>query len=172
MAKNKKQSELSQEQIFLHKGFASLQLKDALLSLMAVELCSKCIAIKTVVPALIRDAVIQYGSVFKLGNVIDKRKHKLDTSIIPEQYQKLHQQIITYRDQLFAHIDFTARNPVKIKNGKEIFYEISNKGPKDFIDKIPEMKAVIIHIMNKLGSEIIEQHNELLHKELNGLEAV
>lgn len=172
MAESEKQKKLSPEQEFLHKGFASMQLKDALLSLMAVELCGKCIAHKTVVPALIRDAVIQYGSAFKLGNVIDKQKHKLDSSIIPERYQKLHQQIITYRDQLFAHIDFTARNPVKIKNDKEMFYKINNKGPQDFIDKIPEMKTIIIHIMSKLGSEIIEQYKEFLHEELNSLEDV
>ncbi|HBG26406.1 MAG: hypothetical protein A2Y10_06435 [Planctomycetes bacterium GWF2_41_51] len=167
MAENIEPKEMSNEQVFLHKGFATLKLKDAWLSLTAVELCGKCIAHKTVTPALIRDAVVQYGSTFKFANINRKQKHKLDDSIIPKEYQSLHRQMIKYRDQIYAHIDFEARNPVKVKDEKNISYKISDSSLQDCINNIPTMKALILHILQKLGNELIDEHQRMLHNEFD-----
>ncbi|MEN6383934.1 MAG: hypothetical protein ABFD79_01920 [Phycisphaerales bacterium] len=162
---NQKSKEISQEQLFLHKSLATIKLKDALLSLTAIELCGKCIAMKTVVPALIRDAIVQYGSAFKYGNINHKRGHKLDILYIPEKHLKLHQQMITYRDQLYAHIDFDTKNPVKMKNENNIYYKLNDSSLQVCIDSIPEMKSLILCILQKLGNEIIEEHQKILEKE-------
>ena len=165
MAKNGKQNKIDQKQLFLHKGFALMQLKNAVLSLKAIEqVCSKCAAQASVVPALIRDAVVQYGSIYKFSNVGKGQKHKLDSSIVPEQFKELHGQLITYRDQLFAHMDIDFRNPVKMESEQGVSWHIDNKSPKDFTEKIPDMKNLMIHIMKKLGSDVVKEHKESSQK--------
>lgn len=162
MAKEEQDIPADRERLFLHKGFALMQLKNAVLSLQAIEqVCAKCAAQTTVVAALMRDAVVQYGSIFKLSELGERQSHKCDSSIVPKQFSELHGQLITYRDKLFAHVDFELRNPVKIESQEAVSWHMDNKGPHDLVKKLPEIKALIIQIMQRLGLEVVQEHKEL-----------
>ncbi len=133
-----------------------------MLSLKAVEeTCASCADKTWVIQALIRDAVVQYGSIFKYSNVGTDQRHKLDTSIVPEQYRELHRQLISYRDQLFAHFDVAAIDPVKDDKHQGVSWHVDNKGPNDFLDKLADIRTLIVHLMKELGADIVKEHQGL-----------
>ena len=166
MARKRNNSKVKPEQRFLHKGFASMRLTNAYLSIKAIqETCANCAEKTFVVQALIRDAVVQYGSIYKCSNVGNDKMHKLDESIVPSQFSELHNQLISYRDQLFAHFDFEMMNPVKKESDQGVWWHLDNKGPNDFIDKLADIRALVVYLMNQLGSNVVKEHQELSQNE-------
>ena len=162
MVKNRNNNNVTQEQLFLHKSFALMQLKNAFLSVKAIEgTCATCAEKTWVIQALIRDAVVQYGSIFKYSNIGEDQRHRLDISIIPKEFRELHTQLISYRDQLFAHFDFVMINPVKKDNNQGVYWHLDNKGPNDFIDKIIEIRTLVVHLMKQLSSNVDNEQQEL-----------
>ncbi len=162
MAEDTRKNAPNPEQSSLHKAFALMQLRNALLSLKAAEgVCGKCSAQASVVPALIRDAVVQYGSIFGFSHVGGKQKHRLTSSLVPGQVVELHRELLAYRNQLFAHIDFEPRTPVKVVNDHGVSYRIGDKGPQDFADRLQDIMTLIDRIMNALGAEVLSTHQAI-----------
>ena len=147
--------ETAPEQDVRHKSHASGQLTQALLSLWAAErLCEKCAANKDGLSALIRDAIVLYGSAFKGRTVADGVARTLSQeAYIPKHFEGLHRDLIAYGDGLFAHFD-TETGPSCHRVAK---------GPLDFQDEIPTIKALILEIVSdKLWPEILDEHQDLL----------
>jgi hypothetical protein len=142
-------------------SFAKDDLIEAYSSLKAIKKYKKNVAIS----ALVKAAVISYARPFKKCHGKYKACYKLQSNIIPHPYQSLHQKIITYRDQIFAHTDIDVRGPdiKKLKfESKEIF-AITYRGfsYKDFLHEIEKMKKLIECIVSTLQQHRNEMKTKL-----------
>jgi hypothetical protein len=132
-------------------SFAKDDLKEAYRSIEAVNRYKRDV----VISALIKIAIISYSRPFKKCRGEYNKHYKLEADIIPNQYKELHQKIITYRDQIFAHSDIDLKKPevrkCKIEN-KEIF-SITYRGfsPKDFLHETAKMKQLINEVLSSMS---------------------
>lgn len=150
MNKNK----LKEEYAFY--SFTKDDLKEAYISLEAVNRYKR----EVVILALIKIAIISYSRPFKKCRGEYDKYYKLEADIIPNQYKDLHQKIITYRDQIFAHSDIDLKKPevrkCKIEN-KDIF-SITYRGfsPKNFLHETAKMKQLINEVLSSMRFRIDE----------------
>jgi hypothetical protein len=150
-----------------YKSLAGGQLTQALLSLWAAErLCAECAANKDGLSALIRDAIVLYGSTFTRSDVDNRHARRLSQeSYIPKHFEGLHRNLVAYRDKLFAHLDSDSRNHGRAVNEGNLSWLRNAKAALDFQDEIPNIKALILEIVcQKLWPEILDEHQELLNK--------
>ena len=138
------------EEKYAFYRFAKDDLNEAFESVKAIKRYKKDIAIS----ALVKIAVISYSRPFKTCRGRDNQCYKLQNDVIPVQYKTLHQKIITYRDQIFAHTDIHVRKPAVQKwtiDNKEGF-SITYRGfsPKDFLHETDKMKLLIEKVLSSL----------------------
>jgi len=159
--------DITLEQQVQYKALASGQLTRALLSLWATErLCDKCAANKDALSALIRDGIVLYGSTFKCSGAGNRHSHKLlQESYIPKHFERLHRNLIDYRDKLFAHFDSESTNSRRTVDENNLSWHKDANDPLDFEDEIHNIKALILEIVcQKLWPEILGEHQELAGK--------
>ncbi len=146
------------EEEFVFYRFATDDLSEAYCLLNLVN-CYKRELIRS---TLLKMAIISYSRPFKPCHG-KYRLYKIEDNIIPKQYRNLHQKIITYRDQIFAHSDIFIKKPSvnKFRTGNKIRFDITYKGftPKDFHHEIEKMKELIKEVLSLLNLHIegIEQ---------------
>jgi hypothetical protein len=149
------------EEEYAFYSFAKDDLIEAFSSLKAITKYKRNIAVS----ALVKVAVISYSRPFKNCRGKYKACYKLQNDIIPDQYKSLHQKIITYRDQIFAHTDIDVRRPdikkFKIENKTSIAITYRGFSSKDFLHEIEKMKKLIECIVSSLQQHVDEIKNEL-----------
>lgn len=151
----------TQEQQMRYKSLAASQLTQALLSLWATEkLCHMCAGNKDAVSALIRDALTLYGSAFKYGEFSNGGLS--EESHVPKRFGAVHRDLIAYRDSFFAHFDSDLIPDTTAAQENKLSWHGDAKGPSDFEDEIPRIKALILEILSeKLWPELLNEHEEL-----------
>ena len=154
--------DIIREQQLQQKSLAASQLTQALLSLWAAEkLCDTCAANKDTLSALIRDALVLYGSAFKYSDAANRNSPK--RSYVPKRFEALHYELIAYRDSFFAHFGSKSPCGVSASDGDSMSWHGDAKGPLDFECEIPQMKALILEIVShRLWPELLDEHQELL----------
>jgi hypothetical protein len=152
------------EQQMLYKSMAASQLTQALLSLWATEkLCARCGASSDTLSALIRDALVLYGSAWRYSDVANGGAPEVST--VPQQFEALHRDLIAYRDRFFAHFDSTFGSHATAADRDGLSWHGDAKGPFDFEDEIPQIKALILEILSeKLWPDLLGEHEALAHK--------
>ena len=61
---------------------------------------------------LLKDAAISYSRPFKKSRGTFSKSLMLDENYVPVHLKSLHKELITFRDQVFAHTDIDVRSPV------------------------------------------------------------
>jgi len=61
--------------------------------------------------ALLRDLVVTYARPFSTNRGRTHKRHKLREEIVPAEMNPLHSELMTLRDQSFAHTDHDFRKP-------------------------------------------------------------
>jgi len=51
------------------------------------------------------EAIVSYARPFS-GNRIDRKPHRVDSSVVPDEFRFIHNEVIEYRNKLVAHSDF------------------------------------------------------------------
>lgn len=70
---------------------------------------------------LLRDMVVSYCRPFS-GNKGDKiLKHKLNKKVVPKDRRPLHDELVNLRNRLFAHTDYTYRQPRVVNCSTETY---------------------------------------------------
>lgn len=151
------------EQELHHKAFASHQLSLAWVSLRASEkLCHRCAATGNVQSALIRDAIVLYGSAFTESRLGNGQSCRLpEERYVPEQFRKLHDRLMTYRHRSFAHCDVEFRKPRRSFEYGYLSWCSDAKGPSDFAGDIPSIITLIGQVTTTLGNELVKGHQKL-----------
>lgn len=153
------ENELKEEYAFY--SFAEDDLKEAYRSLEAVNRYKRDV----VISALIKIAIISYSRPFKKCHGEYKKHYNLKDDIIPKQHKNLHQKIIIYRDQIFAHSDINLKKPevrkCQIKN--KVMFPITYRGftPKDFLHETAKIKQLINAVLSSLRLNINEIEKRL-----------
>lgn len=149
------------EEKYAFYSFAKDDLKDAYRSLEAMKRYKRGIAIS----ALVKSAIISYSRPFKKCRARDNQYYKLQNDVIPGQYKTLHQKIITYRDQIFAHTDIDLRKPAvtkwKIENKAGFAVSCRGFSLKDFLHGTEKMKQLIKRVLSSLQRYTNEIKNEM-----------
>ncbi len=116
------------------------------------------------ISALIKTSIIAYSRPFKMCHGKYDR-YNIKGSIVPDKFKSLHQKIIKYRDQIFAHHDILIREPKlhKWNLKKRTVYPIVFKGfsPKDFIHEIDKTKQLIDELIKLLNMHILKLEKKL-----------
>ena len=148
----------TREQQVRYKSLAASQLTQALLSLWAAEkLCHTCAANNDALFALIRDALVLYGSAFKYSDVANRDSS--EGSYVPKHFEVLHRDLIAYRDNFFAHFGSEFAPRTTAADGDSLSWHGDAKGPLDFEDEVPRIKALILEIVcQKLWPEVLGEH--------------
>jgi len=151
-------NKLEEEYVFYRN--ATGDLTEAVSSLKMINRYKRQIAIS----ALMKTAIIAYSRPFKTCKGKYGR-YKIKDSIIPNNFTALHQKIIKYRDQIFAHHDIPIRKPTlhKWQMKNKTRYPITFKGfyAKDFSHEINNMKQLIKELLNLLNIHIGELEKKL-----------
>jgi hypothetical protein len=151
------------EQDVQYKSLASGQLTQALLSLWAVErLCEKCAANTDARSGLLRDAIVLYSGAFKGNRFGGTHSVALShASYIPKQFEQLHNDLIAYSDNLFAHVGSEFRSPRQVMDENRPLWQRNARGSADLEAEIPHIKALILEIVcQRLWPEILDEHHE------------
>lgn len=145
-----------------YKSLAAGQLTQALLSLWAAEkLCHVCAANKDAQSALIRDALVLYGSAFRYCDLANR--DSLARSHVPKRFEALHHNLIAYRDNFFAHFDSAFPWGISVADRDSLSWHGDTKGPLDLEHEIPQIKALILEIVcHRLWPELLDEHEGLL----------
>ncbi len=121
---------------------------------------------RDVINALIRDVVVIYSRPFTncKGNHIPR--HKLDKNkFVPKNLHALHEKIIRYRNQIFAHTDLTARKPTlgRLQIGSSHRYAMSFRGfsPNDFEHDLPRIEEAIRMVKENISSKLRDIEKKL-----------
>jgi len=139
-------------------------LTQALLSLWSVErLCEKCAANTDAKSGLLRDAIVLYSGAFKGNRFGDTHSVTLSQgSYIPKHFEQLHNDLIAYSDNLFAHVGSEFRSPRQAMDGNHLSWQSNARGSADLEAEIPHIKTLILEIVcQKLWPEILDEHQEL-----------
>ena len=152
---------VTREQQMRYKSMAASQLTQALLSLWAAEkLCPGCAANNDALSALIRDALVLYGSAWRYSDVAHGGSS--EESCVPQHAAALHRDLIAYRDNFFAHFDPAFIPPSTAVGQDELSWHGDARGPRDFEEEIPHIKALILAIVSeKLWPELLGEHEAL-----------
>lgn len=158
MSKKVKAQKVTPSQEAEHTAYAMMQLMQVLSTFSAMErLCEKCAADKNIEEALLRDAIVLYGSVFRGSNVGGDKKHKIEGKCcVPTEYEELHNRLMTYRDKLVAHFDFDFRRPTRGKatDGTD-YYKLAKSPVPDMKDEIPQIKQLVGRVLGVLATRDI-----------------
>jgi hypothetical protein len=103
---------------YLFLRLYSIDLDTAMHSLDLIEQCSDP-AIRV---CLLRDLVVTYARPFSSNVGLTTRGHRVDNvlaHVVPVQHSSLHERLMRYRNQLFAHTDLEAYGPKAAKWGQE-----------------------------------------------------
>jgi len=153
MSKKVKAQKVTPSQEHEHAVYALMRLSEAYFTLKAIgRLCKKCATDTGVKNALLSNAIILYGSVFKYSNIGDGKKTKVEESIVPKEYMELHKRLIDYRDQFVAHFDFDYSKPTLRKSKKGNFYKLTDVPKPDIKDELPEIEQLILEVFTILGT--------------------
>ncbi len=151
---------LEEEYVFYR--FATDDLTEAYSSLKLIKRYKR----EIVIFALIKIAIISYSRPFKTCHGKYGR-YKIKDNIIPENFKSLHQKIIKYRDQIFAHSDILEKKPSvnKLRIENKTRFSITYRGfsPKDFHHEIEKMKKLIKAILSSLNLRIDEIEQKLIN---------
>ena len=117
---------------------------------------------------ILRDLIVTYCRPFS-GNKGDKiTNHKLTIKVVPKELRPLHKELLDYRNQLFAHTDYTYRRP-RVVNWSTDTYKWFPMALRSFdygkldnriseISKLIQSVEMNLHsLINKI-EESIEQH--------------
>lgn len=158
MSKKVKAQKVTPSQEAEHTVYAIMRLAEALFTLKAMgRLCEKCAADKAIEEAMLNNAIVLYGSVFKFSDVGGGTRHKIDEkSCVPKEYEDLHNRLTDYRDKLVAHFDFDFRKPTQKKAKGGSPYYIMDKSPvQDMKDEIPQIEKLVRAVLAVLTSRDI-----------------
>lgn len=118
----------------------------------------------------LRDAAISYGRPFSPNRGIHKKNHILDSSIIPSEFSKLHQEIVTLRNTLFAHSDIAEKNPkLALLGDTKPIFAIEHEGRylTDIKDRLKDMSKLIQQLQNALTLKKVELEKIIYNNSLN-----
>lgn len=110
--------------------------------------------------ALIRDVIVTYGRPFT-----ESRGFKIDRDFFGIKFdhpdiEKLHNDLLTLRKELFAHTDLTYKNPKVVNWSTETYswFPMSFKGFDygTIESKLPEIKRLIEHAQKQVRDRISE----------------
>ncbi|MDH4203250.1 MAG: hypothetical protein OEV87_10195 [Phycisphaerae bacterium] len=114
---------------------------------------------KKITNALIQCTILSYCRPFKECRGV-YRKYRLSKKFIPNNLKQIHQEMIHYRDKVFAHTDVELRNPKLIRwEGKSGYvYPMQFKGlsPAIFEKNIPNIISSIESVQSAIAREIKE----------------
>ncbi len=107
--------------------------------------------------ALIRDAIVSYIRPFSKNRGRIFKKIRLDDCFVPSKHKALHKDLLRSRDQVFAHTDIDAHDPTlarfPVKSGYIYPIAFRNLSVKSFVDKLPEISALIQEVHNAINAE-------------------
>jgi len=154
MSKKVKEQNVTPSQETEYSVYVLIRLAEALFTLKAMgRLCEKCATDKGIKNALLYNAIILYGSIFKYSNIGDDKRRKIDELFVPKKYIELHKRLIDYRDKFVAHFDFDYRKPAHGKSKKgNYYYELTECPKPDIKDEIPEIEQLIQEVLMILGT--------------------
>jgi hypothetical protein len=121
---------------------------------------------KDVINALIRDVVVTYSRPFTYCKGNYKTKYMLDKDeFVPKKFHALHEKIIRYRHQVFAHTDLTLRKPRlgRLQFGSGNRYAMSCKiiSPRDFENYLPKIGETIHQVKENIFTKLRDIEKEL-----------
>jgi len=114
--------------------------------------------------AFFQQAVLSYCRPFKWCRG-EYGKYRLDESLVPQEFQKLHGELTRFRDQAFAHSDLTIRTPTlgKWRTEEGYIFPISFRGLR--YDHLMNGEGAFRRLIDAVISRIYE-HTEKLGTQL------
>ncbi len=99
--------------------------------------------------SLVMDAVVSYIRPFcKCKGVF--QSYFRNKNFVPKEHKDLHERMLFFRHQVFAHTDITARQPQvgRLKTRTGYFYYMGFKGlwVNEFVPLIPRIKKLILSV--------------------------
>ncbi len=145
-------------ELYIHRRYCAVNFQNALILLEELKLTTHS---SLIVNAAFQFALIEYSKPYKVshGAGIDKRKgrkYQLSDEFIPYEHKELHERIVHYRDQFFAHSDQSIREPKLIKSKSEHY---KNIGIVDnYINGFEEFKNIdqIIDLIGKTLENVMK----------------
>jgi hypothetical protein len=121
---------------------------------------------KDVINALIRDIIVIYSKPFTNCKGTHIARHRLDKDeFVPISLHALHEKIMKYRNQIFAHTDLTARKPRlgRLQVGSGYRYGIAFRGfsPSDFEKDLPRIEETIRKVKEKISTKLRDIEKKL-----------
>ena len=117
----------------------------------------KCYREEGVKLALIRDVIISYARPFSKNRGRITEEHRLKDSFVPMEHKALHDDLLRFRDQVFAHTDIKAHDPTlgrwPAKSGYIYPIAFKNLSANLFANKLQEMSALIQEVHNAINAE-------------------
>lgn len=107
---------------------------------------------------ILRDLIVTYCRPFS-GNKGDKMtKHTLTAKVVPKELRPLHNELLNIRNQLFAHTDYTYRQPKVINWSTDTYkwFPMQFRGfDYDKLDKrVPEILKLVQSVESNLQTRI------------------
>jgi len=117
---------------------------------------------------ILRDLIVTYCRPFSVNKGDKITKHTLTVKVVPKELRPLHNELLAIRNQLFAHTDYTYRQP-KVVNWSTDTYKWFPMQFRGFDygkldNRIPEISKLIQSVESNLQARIdkiedsIEQH--------------
>lgn len=149
---------ISPEQYYFYRLY-SIDLDDAKHILRVLKRYRR----KDVRCCLLRDLVVTYCRPFS-GNKGNKMtSHVLTTKVVPRDLRALHNELLSLRNQLFAHTDYTYRRPqvANWSTGSHKWFPMSFRGfDYNRLDaQVPEIHELVI-VVEKNLQDIIDKLHE------------
>ncbi len=102
--------------------------------------------------SMLRDAIVAYARPFS-GNRLDPTKrHRLPKHVVRIEYRPLHKELMTLRNQAFAHTDYEFRDPSVSRllgyiSGRAAYPITSRAVPwTTLLERLPEIRGLVAQV--------------------------
>ncbi len=117
--------------------------------------------------SLIMDAVVSYMRPFCKCKGVHQSYFR-NRTFVPKEYRDLHEKMLFFRHQVFAHTDITARRPkvARFKTTDGFRYGMGFQGLRasEFVPLIPRIKKLLQSIREKNANDILEIQEKYFEK--------
>lgn len=114
---------------------------------------------------LLRDAIVSYGRIFSKNYGKKIRRHSAPISFVPAEHLALHKELISLRDQRFAHSDLTVANPRiarwKTKNGWAYPISFKGFGYERFEQRLDQMRKLVRVVRDAIERDIMRYEEKM-----------
>lgn len=117
---------------------------------------------------LLRDLVVTYSRPFSSNRGSVSRTHKLDVAVIPAEMRPLHDELLSLRDQAFAHTDREFHGPeigrYPKSEGAAYFMSFRRPAYEGLNARLDEILGLVVSVEASVNEEIRQM--ELMFDEL------